>query len=137
MLPPRATTGSLATVLTRSELPCVESASIANPDTVTAELTTPATNLNPVKAGNEVAKPIPIQQNPMPASPTIATLLRPHLSATLPQKIPPALPRKYAHCSTLRKNDTSMSTHPVAEGTRTMICVDSEEDMIASARKSR
>jgi hypothetical protein len=104
---------------------------------VTAELTIPAMNLSPVKAGREVAKPMHKQQVLIPASPSIATFLLPNLSATKPQNTPIALPRKYAHCSTLRKNETSISTHPVADGTSTMICVDSEEDMIASARNSK
>lgn len=97
----------------------------------------PAKNLRAVKPGKLVAKPIARQQAPIPAIPTIATVLRPSLSAMKPQKTPVALPRKYAHCKTLRKKETSMSTHPVAEGTRTMIWVEREEAMIASARKSR
>jgi hypothetical protein len=136
MLPPSAMTGRRATAVTLSLLPCVASASIARPETVTAEPTTPAMNLRPVKACSEVAKPMHKQQVLMPTNPSRATFLRPHLSATKPQDTPANEPKKYAHCKILLRNETSMSTHPVAEGTRTMICVESDEDMIASARNS-
>lgn len=113
------------------------SASMLRPAIVAPELIMPAANLNAVKADSEFANPMERQHVDMPAKPTKATFLRPRLSATQPQNMPVALPKKYAHSSILRKNDTFILIQPVADGTRTMTCVERDDDMIASARNSK